>query len=89
MPAQNNSRRLNICTTENYLQNYNPLAVPRNSSYANVSKFGKKNFAVGHSLVERFKRLDFNKKWAVVKPFLDDLVVQTANNLTTMLFLLL
>ena len=35
MPAQNHSRRPNICTTENYLRNYNPRTVPGNGSYAN------------------------------------------------------
>ena len=62
MPAQNQSRRPNICTTRNYLRNYNPPAVPRHSSYATVSKFGKKIFVVGDSHVKRIKRLDFNKE---------------------------
>ena len=38
MPDQNHSRRPNICTTENYLRNYNPPTVPGYSSYATVSK---------------------------------------------------
>ena len=62
MPAQNHSRRPNICTTENYLQNYNPQTVPGNSSYATVSKFGKKIFVVGDIHVKRIKRLDFHKE---------------------------
>ena len=62
MPAQNHSRRPNICTTKNYLRNYNPPAVPGNSSYATVSKFGKKIFVVGDSHVKRMKHLDFNKE---------------------------
>ena len=37
MPAQNHSRRPNICTTENYLRNYNPPTVPGNSSCATFS----------------------------------------------------
>ena len=39
MSAQNHSRKPNICTKENYLQNYNSLTVPGNS-YATVSNFG-------------------------------------------------
>ena len=62
MPAQNQSRRPNICTARNYLRNYNPPAVPRHSSYATVSKFGKKIFVVGDSHVKKIKRLDFNKE---------------------------
>ena len=62
MSAQNHSRWPNICTTDNYLQNYNPPTVPRNSNYANVSKFGQKIFVVGDIIVKRIKRLDFNKE---------------------------
>ena len=42
MLAQNHSKRPNI---------YNLPTVPRNSSYATVSKFGKKIFVVGDSHV--------------------------------------
>ena len=62
MPAHNHSRRPNICTTENYLQNYNPPTVPGNSSYATVSKFGEKIFVVGDIHVKRIKSLDFHKE---------------------------
>ena len=62
MLAYNNSRRPNIWTTQNYLRKYNPPTVPENSSYATVSKFGKKIFVLGESHVKRIKRLDFNKK---------------------------
>ena len=56
-------------TTENYLLNYNAPTVPGNSSYATVSKFGKKNFVVGDSHVKRIKRLDFNKELRNRKAF--------------------
>ena len=69
MPAQNHSRRPNICITESYLRNYYPPAVPGNSSYAIVSKFGKNIFAVGDSHVKRIKRLDFNKEFRSGKAF--------------------
>lgn len=62
MQAQNHSRRPNICTTENYLWNYNPSSVPRNSSYANFFKFGNKIFVVGDTQIKKIKRLDFNKE---------------------------
>ena len=64
MPAKNHSRRLNTRTTENCLRNYNPPTVPGNSSYATVSKFGKKNkiFVVGDSHVKGIKRLYPNKE---------------------------
>ena len=67
--AQNHSRRPNICTTENYLENDNPPTVPGNSSYATVSKFGNKIFLVGKSHVNRIKRLDFNKQMISGKAF--------------------
>ena len=69
MPAQNHSRRPNICTTENYLRNYNPPEVPGNSSYATVSKFGKKIFMADDSHVKRIKRIDFNKELRSGKAF--------------------
>ena len=62
MLAYNNSRRPNIWTTQSYLRKYNPSTVPENSSYATVSKFGKKIFVLGESHVKTIKRLDFNKK---------------------------
>ena len=89
MPAQNHRRRPNICTTENYLRNYNPPTVPGYSSYATVSKSGKKIFVVGDSHFKRIKLLDFDKELRSGKAFLDHLVVLTANNLITTLFLLL
>ena len=60
---------LNICTTENYLRNYNPPTVSRYSSYATFSKFGKKVFIVGDSHVKRIKRLDFDKELRSGKVF--------------------
>ena len=69
IPAQNHSRRPNTCTTENYLQNYNPPTVPGYNSYATVSKFRKKIFVVGDSHVKKIKRLDFNKELRSGKAF--------------------
>ena len=65
----NISRRPNICTTENYLPNYNPPTVPGNSSYATVSKFGNGIFVVRGSHVKRIKRLDINKELRSGKAF--------------------
>ena len=62
MPGQNHSRRPNICSTENYLRNYNFPTVLGHSSYATVSQFGKKIFVLGYSHVRRIKRLGFNKE---------------------------
>ena len=62
MPGQNHSRTPNICTTENYLRNYNSPTVPGYSSYATVSKFGKNILVVGDSHVKRIKRFGFNKE---------------------------
>ena len=70
IPAQNHSRRPSICTTENYLRNYNPPIVPRGSNYATVSKFGKKMFVVGDSHVKRIKHLDSDKELRSGKAFL-------------------
>ena len=70
IPAQNHSRRPNVCITENYLRNYNPPTVPRGSNYATVSKFGKRMFVVGDSHVKRIKHLDFNKELRSGKEFL-------------------
>ena len=67
--AQNHSGRPNICTTENYLENYNPPTVPGNSSYATVSEFGNKFFLVGESHVNRIKCVDFNKELIGGKAF--------------------
>ena len=60
-------------------------------SYATVFKLGKKIFVVGDSHVKRIKRLDFNKELCSgkAKAFLDHLVVQIANNLITISFLIL
>ena len=68
-PFHNHSRRPYICTTDNYLRNYLPQTVPWNSSYATVSKFGKKIFPVGESHVKTIKRLDFDKKLRFSKAF--------------------
>ena len=70
IPAQNHSRRPSVCTTENYLRNYNPPIVPRGSNYATVSKFGKKMFVVGDSHVKRIKHLDSDKELRSGKAFL-------------------
>ena len=69
MPAQNHSGRPIICTTQNYFQNYNPSTIPGYSSYATVSKFGKKVFVVGDSHVKGIKRLNFNKEFRSGKTF--------------------
>ena len=71
MPAKNHSRRLNTRTTENCLRNYNPPIVPGKSSYATVSKFGKKKkiFVVGDSHVKGIKRLYPNKELRCGKAF--------------------
>ena len=60
-------------------------------SYATVFKLGKKIFVVGDSHVKRIKRLDFNQELCSgkAKAFLDHLVVQIANNLITISFLIL
>ena len=71
MPAKNHSRRLNTRTTENCLRNYNPPIVPGKSSYATVSKFGKKKkiFVVGDSHVKGIKRHYTNKEVRCGKAF--------------------
>ena len=58
-----------IFAPQNYLRNYNPPTVPRYSSYATVSKFGKKIFVDGDSHVKRIKRLNFNKELRNCKAF--------------------
>ena len=87
MPAQNHSRRPNISTAENYLRNYNPPTVPGNSSYATVSKFGKKIFVVGDSHVKRTKRLDFNKELRCGKAFFRSFSGANSKKLDHILFL--
>ena len=57
-------------------------------SYATVFKLGKKIFVVGDSYVKRIKRLRI-KELCSGKAFLDHLVVQIANNLITISFLIL
>ena len=69
MPAQNHSRRPNICTTQNYLRKCNPPTVPGCRSYATVSKFGEKFFVVSDNYFNRIKRLDFNKELCSGKTF--------------------
>ena len=69
MPAQNHGTRPKIYSTENPWRNYNPPTVLGNSSYAVVSKFGKKIFVVGGSQVKRIKRPNFNKELSSGKAF--------------------
>ena len=55
MPAQTYRKRPNVCTTENYLGNFNSPTVPGNNSHPTASKSGKNIFAVGERHVSRIK----------------------------------
>ena len=45
-----------------HIQTFKPITVPGNSSYANMTKMGKKVIIVGDSHVRRIRRDNFNKE---------------------------
>ena len=55
-------RRPDICATEKYFKNFTPVTIAGNSNYSSISKNGRKILLVGHSHVNRIRRIDFNKE---------------------------
>ena len=45
-----------VCTTENYLKHFLPIAMPGKKDYASSTKNGRKVFAVGDSHTNLKKR---------------------------------
>ena len=62
-------RRPEVCVTENYIKNFTPVTIPRNSSYAGISNNGRKIHFVGDIHVKRIGGVDFNKELRNGKPY--------------------
>ena len=56
------NKRPLVCTTENYVENFIPFAVPVNSDYDSIIKNGRKVPVAGDSHIKRIRRNDFNKE---------------------------
>ena len=76
--AANTARNIRrpVCTTENYLKKFIPIAILGNSDYVSITKNDRKVLVVGDSHVKRIRKNDYIEELKNGKASFDLLVVQ-------------
>ena len=67
--VNNRNKRPQICITENYIKKQQQRTVPGNSTYANITKYGKKILVIGDSHIRRIQHHKFNKSFVNARSY--------------------